>query len=171
MRFTIRQMMAWTIVRRGHSGGARSVCPDIIALPLMGLFMMSMPVDVDCGDDLRQELKRTFFIGALIATSPILTFIMFYGPMMLMGVSVRTGLDVSDIGELTYQQVLRGCGCPFFAGLNGAIAMGVALAGERTKPTGTGSDHASEAGGGIAGNQSTRNGSRSVCGDGRTRCG
>jgi hypothetical protein len=134
MRFTIRQMMAWT-VGIGVILGVLFGFPDFVSLPLMALFVMSLPVTLIVGTIYARNWKRTFFIGALIATSPILTFIMFYGPMMLMGVSVQMDFDWSDIDEATLMVKIYGVGLAVFGALNGAIALGVRwLVSESSQP-------------------------------------
>lgn len=124
MRFTIRQMMAWTVGIAVILGVLFGL-PDIVSLPLMALFIMSMPVTLIVGTIYARNWKRTFFIGALIATSPILTFIMFYGPMMLMGMSFQIGFDFSEFAEATLICKYYAVGLGVFASLNGAIALGV----------------------------------------------
>lgn len=124
MRFTIRQMMAWTAVVAVVLGALFGF-PDVVSLPLMGLFIMSMPVTLIVGTIYAKSWKRTFFIGALIATSPILTFIMFYGPLTLLGVAGSVSLDFSQFDELALAAKYYAVGLAVFAGLNGAIALGV----------------------------------------------
>lgn len=121
MRFTIRQMMAWTVGIAVILGVLFGL-PDIVSLPLIALFIMSMPVTLIVGTIYARNWRRTFFIGALVATGPILTLFMLYGPMMVMGLG---GLDFSQFDELAMAGKFYAVGLAIFATINGAIALGV----------------------------------------------
>jgi hypothetical protein len=99
MRYSIKQLMAWTVV-------VSLACAVLFAIPswagvaILALVLLWLPVLLVCGVVYGRGWRRTFFIGALIAAAPFLLPLLFYMPIVLVSGGLWD-MDLSELGGVT----------------------------------------------------------------------
>jgi hypothetical protein len=95
MQFSIKQLMAWTVVVAMACAVLFAV-PSIMGAAILGLGLLWLPVLLVCGVIYARGWRRTFFIGAMIAAAPFLVPLLAYVPMLLLGAGL-TSIDLEDL--------------------------------------------------------------------------
>lgn len=95
MQFSIKHLMAWTVVVALACAVLFAV-PSVIGAAILGLGLLWLPVPLVCGVIYARGWRRTFFIGALIAAAPFLVPLLAYVPMLLLGAGL-TSIDLEDL--------------------------------------------------------------------------
>ena len=95
MQFSIKHLMAWTVVVALTCAVLFAV-PSVVGVAILGLGLLWLPVLLVCGVVYARGWRRTFFIGALIAAAPILVPLLIYLPMLILGAGM-TSIDLDDL--------------------------------------------------------------------------
>jgi len=95
MQFSIKHLMAWTVVVALACAVLFAV-PSVVGAAILALGLLWLPVLLVCGVIYARGWRRTFFIGALIAAAPFLVPLLAYMPMLLLGAGF-TSVDFSDL--------------------------------------------------------------------------
>ena len=95
MQFSIKHLMAWTVVVALACAVLFAV-PSVVGAAILGLGLLWLPVLLVCGVIYARGWRRTFFIGALIAAAPFLVPLLAYMPMLLLGAGFSP-IDFSDL--------------------------------------------------------------------------
>src|SRR5690348_11511849 len=95
MQFSIKHLMAWTVVV-ALSCAVLFAVPSVVGTAILGLGLLWLPVLLVCGVIYARGWRRTFFIGALIAAAPILVPVLIYLPMLILGAGM-TSIDLEDL--------------------------------------------------------------------------
>src|SRR5260221_13825732 len=95
MQFSIKHLMAWTVVVALACAVLFAV-PSLVGAAILGLGLLWLPVLLVCGVIYARGWRRTFFIGALIAAAPFLVPLLAYVPMLLLGAGMMS-IDLEDL--------------------------------------------------------------------------
>lgn len=130
MKFSLLQLCGWTAVIGGLCGVVFGL-PSVISVALFGLAALAMPVVMISGIVYARDALRAFFVGAMVAGSPLILMSLYYVPLMvieqgvveeLMSMTSANLAELDKDGSMTL--VKYNCAGYFtFIALNGLLAV------------------------------------------------